>query len=133
MTTKQWLLRFRNTKAELQSLKEQKEALFDELVSCTAPTDKEALSGTKSSGREMALVKYADISDTIDKRIIELLELRAEINEAIENVSDSVLRTILYERYINLKTWYQISAVVHYSDKHIIQVLHPKALRAVKC
>jgi len=60
------------------------------------------------------------------------MDICAEINKAIQSVPDGACRTILYERYIKLKSWHQIAAIVYYSDKYIIQVLHPKALRAIK-
>lgn len=52
-----------------------------------------------------------------------------EILNAINNVKDGTLKTILYERYVNGKTWERIAVEMNYTYKHLVAVLHPKALK----
>ena len=105
MTAKEWLSRAGNVDAEIKSLREQREILFTELTKCTAPTDRECVSGTKLNTQEIKRIKYADLCTELEKKEIKLLVLKTEIIKAIENVPYSVCRTLLYERYINLKKW----------------------------
>ena len=51
--------------------------------------------------------------------------------ETIEAVSEPY-QTLLYERYINGKTWEQIAVTLNYSFVHVVHRLHPAALRAVQ-
>ena len=132
LTAKEWLQRARNIDNEIKTLREQKEILFTELTKCTVPTDGERVGGSRLNTREQKQIKYADLCEILERKEIGLLVLKAEIIKAIENIPDSVSRTILYERYINFKKWHQIARTVHYSDKHIIQKLHPKALRYIE-
>lgn len=132
MTVKEWLQRARFIDKEVEALKEQKNILYSELTKATAPTDGERTGGGKGSGYEERLAKYTDLCIEIDKGELALLDVKKEIIQAIKQVNDSLYRTILYERYINFKMWYQIAQVVNFSDKHIIQVLHPRALQCVR-
>ena len=132
MTAKEWLQRARNIDIELKTLREQKEILFTELTKCTAPTDGERVSSSKSNLQEIKIVKYADLGTLLERKELSLLEVKTEIMNVIEAVPDSISRVILYERYINFKKWFQIAQVVNYDEKHIIKHLHPKALRYIK-
>ena len=132
MTTKEWLQRARNIDIEIKAMSEQKEILFAELTKCTVPTDSENVSGSKSNLQEIKRVKYVDLCMELERKEIALLTVKTEIIKAIEAVPDSISRVILYERYINLKKWFQIAQCIHFSDKYIIQKLHPKALRYIE-
>lgn len=127
MTAKEWLSRARNIDIEIKLLKQLKEEIFTELTHCTLPTDIERVDGSKKYN-EQKKIKYMELCEQIEKMELRLIAVKTEIIKAIDNVPDSVSRIILYERYINLKKWYQISRIVNYDDKYIIKCLHKKAL-----
>ncbi len=130
LTAKQWLERGRNLRIELKSIKELKAAYIEKITKCTAPTDKERISGSKKEN--YAKEKYIELSIKLDKKEIELENILDEIETAIESVPDSVCRTILRERYLKHKAWWQIANIVHYHEKYVIQDLHPRALGYVE-
>lgn len=56
--------------------------------------------------------------------------VRADIEHAIGQVEDSVLREILERRYLHAQSFDQISDAMHYTCRHITR-LHTKALQHV--
>ena len=64
--------------------------------------------------------------------IKEIAETRKDIESAIYAVTDSKLCTLLMMRYLNGRTFEQISVLMHYSYLHVVHRLHPEALKAVK-
>ena len=130
MTAKEWLLRAKNIEIEIASIREQKEALLTKITRCTIPTDGERVSGSKVENLKKE--KYIELSKKLDDKEIELADILDEIEIAIEKVPDSVCRTILRERYLKHKAWWQIANMVHYHEKYVIQELHPLALRYIE-
>ena len=132
MTAKEWLNRAKNIDNEIKTLEEQKEILFSELTNCTSPTDIERVSSSKLNMEEEKRIKYIALTNEIDELIIALSDAKLEIIEKIKTIPESVYRTLLYERYINLKKWYQIAAIINYSESHTKYVLHNIALKYIK-
>lgn len=128
MTVKEWLNRGWELDKEInQLLQSQREALTRATkTTCTSADEK--VQTSKNNTTENKFVSYAEYSDMADKRIDELYEIKKEILAAVKELEDSTLRTLLVARYINFKTWEQIAADMHYSYKHIVHILHPKAL-----
>lgn len=70
-----------------------------------------------------------------ENRVIDELEMLEAIEHEVLNtilrVKDATLSTLLYERYINGKTWEQIAVDMHYSYRGVTK-MHGRALLAVK-
>ena len=132
MTVKEWLNRGWELDKEInQLLQSQREALTRATkTTCTSADEK--VQTSKNNTTENKFVSYAEYSDMADKRIDELYEIKKEILAAVKELEDSTLRTLLIARYINFKTWEQIAAEMHYSYKHTVHILHPKALLKLK-
>lgn len=64
------------------------------------------------------------------KKISECNAIRGDIEEKISLVEDTLLREILYNKYIFGKTLEQISYILNYSKRHI-ERLHVKALEKI--
>lgn len=78
-----------------------------------------------------AVAKIIDAEAVVDAEIELLIATERDIQNAIDKVNDETLRTLLYERYINGKTWEQIAVQMNYGYRRVTQ-LHGKALNAVK-
>lgn len=79
-----------------------------------------------------AVARLVDAESRVSDEL-ELLEAtERDVISTIGKITDGTLHTLLYERYINGKTWEQIAVVMNYSYQHIVHYLHPKALNAVK-
>lgn len=85
-------------------------------------------------GHRVALdAAVANLVDTERKTAAEvtrLCKLETEIACTIDRLPEPY-RTLLFERYINGKTWEQIAADMHYSYRGVTK-MHGKALQAVK-
>lgn len=130
MDAKEWLKRGERLTQEISLLEEKKAVLYAKLTNGTAPTDKERISGTKSTADKKD--ELIDLVETLNDKTKELYRVHKEIVDVISSVPDSVCRIILFERYINLKKFWQIANSVNYSEKYVIQELHPKALKYIE-
>lgn len=85
-------------------------------------------------GHRVALDKaVADLVDTEAKTAAEidrLTVLEAEVIGAIDRVPEPY-RTLLYERYVNGKTWEQVAVDMHYSYRGVTK-MHGRALQTLK-
>ena len=73
-------------------------------------------------------INVAVYEQNIKNRIGELYKIKNEILEAVNQVESATLRRLLIKRYIQNLTWEKIN----YSYKHVVHILHPKALSAIK-
>ena len=90
--------------------------------------------GTHQSGDEKLVIAVSKIMEAKNRVSDELEMLEAtehEVIETINNVDDSTLSTLLYERYINGKTFERIAVSMDYSWRQTIR-LHGAALNKVK-
>lgn len=86
------------------------------------------------SGRskiEEAVVKICELEETIGEQMIELVELKKKIRQAIESVGDVECETILSERYLSYKSWEEISDHFCCCLDNVYRI-HRKALSLVK-
>lgn len=134
MTTKQWLKQGWNLQKEVEALQNAKRQAF-----YTACNSTGILSNvpSKSSGNatENKMCNYVDYSQLLDNRLQELYHIKSEILTAILKVENSTYRTLLTERYINLKKWEEIAGVMGYSTEHLRKYIHSQALHTLgeKC
>ena len=129
MSTKDWLMRAWRIDREVNALLEARQRAYNMATAATArPKDV----CVKSSGsRRNAIDTYVGYGDLINRRIDDLIDVKQEICDVIKKIDDTTLRTLLYERYINCRTWERIAADMSYSYIHVVQRLHPKALREI--
>lgn len=129
MTVKEWLNRARRLDYEINALIRAKEDTWARIVSTTSAPSGVVVSQTKNPHK---FDRYIELQDRINERIDYLCAVKAEILSAINRVDDTVLRTLLIERYINCKTWEQVAVDMHWSFCAIVQHKHPAALNAIK-
>lgn len=85
-------------------------------------------------GHKVELSKaVAEMVDTQNRAKAEVDRLNALEKEIVQTVREvpEPYSTLLYERYINGKTWEQIAVDMHYSYRGITK-MHGRALNAVK-
>lgn len=125
---KEFLNRARYIDTEIKKLSEERAKAFDMATSITtAPNPNKVQSGGGNS-TERNMIKYAEYSELIDKRIEELINAKTEIMSVINAVPDSTSRMLLLDRYIKMETWEQVALDMHYSYVHVVHSLHPRAL-----
>lgn len=130
MTTKEWLNRARHIDDEINALLEAQQRAFTQATSTTSRLKEAKV--VSSGGTSGLLESYVALGEKINRRVDELLRVKAEILSVIERAEDGTLRQLLMERYINGKTWEKVAVDMNYSYSNIIHRLHPAALRAVQ-
>ncbi len=79
---------------------------------------------------DAAVANLMDTERKVSAEVAKLCRLETEIACTIGRMPEPY-RTLLYERYINGKTWEQIAVDMHYSYRGVTK-MHGKALQAVK-
>lgn len=126
MNTKEWLMRAWRIDKKITALIIARDETRNRCLSVTVPLDGERVQS--SADHNAKQIQLASLEQEIDKRVDELCAMKLKILAAINEVSDSTLRTLLIERYISFKTWEQIAVDMGYSYVHIVHNLHPMAL-----
>lgn len=122
----EWLKRYRVMDQEMKQLTEELERWRARATKIT-PT----ISGEQGSGGsdrlQTSVDKICELEDNICRKIDSLTQMRGEIERAINSIPDSTLRQLMRYRYIDGRTFEEISVLMNYSWRWIHQ-LHSKAL-----
>ena len=123
MTAKEYLMQYRDCMNRIRAI----ESHLQELRAIREQLRTE-------DGHSIALGKaVANLVDTetqCENEVTHLLQTETEVVCTIERVKEPY-RTVLYERYINGKTWEQIAVQMNYCFRHTTK-LHGTALKLVK-
>lgn len=129
LTTKQWLQRAWNIEKEIRDLCERKKKVFEDLTRATPSYDARAGGSSADSGGKY--IKLVEFTRRIEEKTDLLYDIKCEIDEAIEQVSDARLRRLLKLRYIDFNTWEKIAEKMNY-DLRWVHRLHKKALQTIE-
>lgn len=72
--------------------------------------------------------KYIELGEEIDKKIDELVELKSKVTKQIDKLEDRLSMIILRERYINMRSWSEITVILNKKDVRQVHYLHKTAL-----
>lgn len=135
MTTeevKRWLNRGRMIDKEIKLLEAEYMKAKAAAQSTSCCTGDERVQTSRKNASEDKFAAVAEYSIMLDKRRAELCKIKAEILGAVNMVEDNVLRNLLFARYISAMTWEEVAGKLGYSYKHVVHILHPKALKKIK-
>ena len=113
---KNQLRQLRHLKSEIRLLKQQIDNLESEIV-----TDRVRGSDVEHPYIEKTYIirglaydrrKIKRLKEKLQRRVDDLIDLVAEINEYIETIDDSLLRQIITLRHVNGLTWDQVAASI---------------------
>ncbi len=111
---------------EIEELAEAKEKAYSTLTAVTQKiSDTKVQGGIKNNDEKLA--EYAELSIKIDKRISELLVIKEEIFDLINTLKSGIERMLLTAKYINFKTWEDISEETDYSVMQLHRI-HKSAI-----
>lgn len=119
LTARQWLGRARGINREIDMLER---ALQDARDSATKITQNYESDGAQSSKDPHKLDRLAEYADMIREKQNDLYAMRQEITEAIYQLQDSRQRMVLFEYYINCRSWEAVAAKTHYSWRNTMYI-----------
>lgn len=134
MTPKNYLQQYRHAVDRARAALEHLEELESIATRVTPLYGGEGSGGQHQSGDEKmcnAVDKIIEAKNRVSDELETLEATDREIIGTIDKITDGTLHTLLYERYINGKTWEQIAVLMNYTYRRVTQ-LHGKALNAVK-
>ena len=76
-------------------------------------------------------VKLISLSEYIDQRVDNLIDLKYQLIKAIEQLDDSKERTIIWMKYISSKNWDEIAEELQIS-KTTLFILHDEAVKKIE-
>lgn len=133
MTPKEYLQQYRHAADRARAALEHLEEL-ESIATRVTPLYGGEGGGQHQSGDEKmcnAVDKIIEAKNRVSDELETLEATDREIIGTIDKIMDGTLHTLLYERYINGKTWEQIAVQMNYTYRRVTQ-LHGKALNAVK-
>ena len=127
MTAKEYLERIREIDREIDLLIAERNRTLDIVLQITVdPSDVRAQSGSISSRVENAAIRMIDLSEKIDKKIDEYIDMKAEAGRLIDRLDDSRYRAVLKYRYIDGMKWREISKRMCFDERWVLR-LHEDA------
>jgi len=112
-------------KAYIQNLREMQES-----ISNGAQTNIKVQTSLKTDTLGELTSMVLDAEEETRQSINKLLSIQKNISEIVESVTNVNCKLVLYERYVNLKTWEHIAEDSNYSVRWV-HVLHKRGLKAV--
>lgn len=124
MNAKQWLNRAKNIDREIDGLILALNETRSRVLSITQTLTGDVVQSSKDPHKFDRVVELENI---IDRKVDELLRVKAEIEIGIDKLNDNRYREILRKRYLLNMTFEQIAVSMNYSWRHTC-TLHGRAL-----
>lgn len=132
MTAHQFLDRYRAAKVDMQRAERliaKIEALL-EVRGVDTTSEKVQLSGFDDRTAGL-IAELVDAKREYEEALERSVQVMREINGVIERVSDPQQKRLLELRYLDGKTWEEISNTIHVSYRHVFNI-HQKAKESVE-
>lgn len=131
MTAKEYLGQAYRLDQRITSKLQQIDSLRSLTRKVTASYDSEVVSRTRNvHSLEDAIIRLMEAEEDINRQIDELIQLKIEIGETINQVRNESYRLILEKRYLCFLPWDQIASEMHYSRRWVLN-RHDRALEVV--
>lgn len=132
MNTKEFLSSYKNAEYEIIEATETLMRLRSRATKCTAAFGAGGSGQPNKDKLPVIIERIVDAEKKAEAKIGNLLNVQAEVESAIEKVDDGKCKALLMMRYLNGKSFEEISVALGYSYHYVVHDLHSKALRAVK-
>lgn len=128
MDAKEYLQQVRNADIEINDKMEELADLEVLATKLGSLSDGDRVQASSSQDKMADIVcRIADLKTEIQAEISRLLELKKQVREVIEKVSEPVLISVLHKRYLQYKSWEQIAVEMNFTYRWCTK-LHGKAL-----
>lgn len=130
MTAKEYLSQLRRYDKMIESKKAEIERIRLSLEYKSVSYDGQRVQGGGAS-REDMICKMLDFERDMEDQVRELIELKKEIMAQIDKLDQAEYIQLLYLRYLEFKTWEEISVKMNFSYRYVLK-LHGRALQELE-
>ena len=132
VNTKEFLAQYRTADYEITEMTEALLRLRSRATKCTTAFDTNG-SGQPNKDKLPAIVeRIIEAEKKTEAKIDALINVQSAVEGAISKVEDGKCKALLMMRYLNGKSFEEISVALGYSYHYVVHDLHSKALREVK-
>ena len=131
MTAKEYLGQAYRLDQRITSKLQQIDSLRSLTRKVTASYDGEVVSRSRNvHSMEDTIIRLMEAEEDINKQIDELIQLKIEIGETINQVRNESYRLILEKRYLCFLPWDQIASEMKYSRRWVLN-RHERSLEVI--
>lgn len=120
------LMRARRMESRIDALRDAYRSAWESETSVTPRYGSGGAGGSVNRKGE----RVSTMASEIDEQLRRLDEIKTEILRHIGEIEDNRLAAILIDYYIAGLPWEMVADKQHYSFRHVVGNLHPRALRA---
>ena len=132
MTAKEYLSRISELENMIVRKKYRCRTFRDIATNTTVNNRGDAIQKSKvKSPLENIMVKVIDLEREIEAEEARLVDLKAEVWEQLDKLTDETQKRILWLRYVNRKSWRHIATEVHFTSRYVYK-LHIKAIEELE-
>ena len=132
MKAKEFLSRAYRLETRINNKTEQIQILRALAEKVTAAYGTEAVSHSRNvDSMADSIARISELETTLKNKVDELVAVRKEITDIIDQVPDINCQTLLELRYLCMRSWDEISEIIGMSSAHIFR-LHMEALKLVE-
>lgn len=128
---KEYLNQYRNANWKYRLLLEQERGLRLEMQGAKPVEYSDMPKGSGQTDLSAAMAKLDELLSKIEKKKLEMLNIRMDIESRIADMQDGLQGRVLYLRYICLMNWEDICVEIDYSWRQTHR-LHSEALKNLK-
>ena len=132
MNAKEFLSRAYRLETRIANKNEQIYRLRALAERVTASYGREAVSRSRNTDSMAdSIARISEMETALKNKVDELVAVRKEITDIIDQVPDINCQTLLELRYLCMRSWDEISEIIGMSSAHIFR-LHMEALKLVE-
>lgn len=131
MTAKQYLEQVKRIDELIDEKCAEANRLEETLLKITAATNNEPVKHSQGDKMADTVAKIVDLQNEIKESVEQMVAIKKEVGNAIDSIQNPDHRLLLRLRYIQGKPWEEIAYTMSYSYQHVVQYLHPLALKEI--
>lgn len=131
MTAKEYLGQVKRIDELIDTKCAEVNRLEETLLKITAATDNEPVKHSQGDRMADTIAKIVDLQNEIKESVEQMVAVKKEVGNTIDSIQNPDYRLLLRLRYIQGKPWEEIAYIMNYSYQHVVQYLHPLALKEI--
>lgn len=132
VTVEEWLQRVKKADDRVEDLKFKRQIALNSLCGGAIDTGNERVQTSQTNATEDKMIAYADYAELINQAIDEYIDIRHEVETAINQVDCYVYRELLRLRYLEYRDWNYIGNKLMKNPNSVRHRIKKAALEAVK-